>query len=83
MMLTLYSFLTIVEPRYQRYAAKLAPQPPAPEKRLELCAVCAWCLTIAMFWFGWTGNYPSVHWMSPILAGGLIGVGVLGMFVSL
>jgi len=60
----------------------MAPEPPRPEKRLELCIISGWALVIAMFWFGWT-SYSSIHWISPVLAGGLIGVGVLGMFVSL
>jgi hypothetical protein len=75
-------FITIIEPRYLKYAHKLAPQQPQPEKRLELCIISGWTLVVAMFWFGWT-SYPSIHWISPVLAGGLIGFSVLGMFVSL
>lgn len=80
--LTGASFVTIIEPRYLKYAHKLAPQMPQPEKRLELCIISGWTLVIAMFWFGWT-SYSSIHWISPVLAGGLIGFSVLGMFVSL
>jgi hypothetical protein len=72
----------VIEPRYLKYAHKLAPQAPQPEKRLELCIISGWTLVVAMFWFGWT-SYPSIHWISPVLAGGLIGFSVLGMFVSL
>jgi hypothetical protein len=36
--------------------------------------ISAWALVIAMFWFAWT-SYASIHWISPVLAGGLIGVG--------
>ncbi|ORX38301.1 hypothetical protein BD324DRAFT_655675 [Kockovaella imperatae] len=75
-------FMTVIEPRYQRHAARMAPQPPKPEKRLEMSILSAWALVIALFWFGWT-SYASIHWISPVLAGGLIGVGVLGMFVSM
>jgi hypothetical protein len=75
-------FITVIEPRYLKYAHKLAPQQPQPEKRLELCIISGWTLVVAMFWFGWT-SYPSIHWISPVLAGGLIGFSVLGMFVSL
>lgn len=77
------SYITLVEPRYQRHAAKMAPLPPKPEMRLELSAITAWCLVIAMFWFGWTGAYESIHWISPVLAAGLLGIGILGMFVTL
>ncbi|WRT68612.1 uncharacterized protein IL334_005590 [Kwoniella shivajii] len=75
-------FMTVIEPRYQRHAKKMAPAPPSPEKRLELCIISGWSLVIAMFWFGWT-SYSSIHWISPVMAGGLLGVAVLGMFVSL
>ncbi|WVQ95147.1 hypothetical protein IAU59_002241 [Kwoniella sp. CBS 9459] len=75
-------FMTVIEPRFQRHAKAVAPLPPKPEKRLELCVISGWSLVIAMFWFGWT-SYSSIHWISPVIAGGLIGVGTLGMFVSL
>jgi hypothetical protein len=73
--------MTIVEPRFQRHVKKIAPAPHKPEMRLEMCVVSGWALVIAMFWFGWT-SYSSIHWISPVLAGGLLGMGVLGMFVS-
>ncbi|OCF32686.1 polyamine transporter 1 [Kwoniella heveanensis BCC8398] len=75
-------FMTVIEPRFQRHAKAVAPLPPKPEMRLELCVISGWSLVIAMFWFGWT-SYSSIHWISPVIAGGLIGVGTLGMFVSL
>ena len=74
--------MTVIEPRFQRHAKKMAPLPPKPEMRLEMCVISGWSMVIAMFWFGWT-SYPSIHWISPVLAGGLLGVSVLGMFVSL
>nr|ODN86187.1 polyamine transporter 1 [Cryptococcus depauperatus CBS 7841] len=75
-------FTTVIEPRFLRHAKERAPAPPIPEKRLELCVISGVSLVIAMFWFGWT-SYSSIHWISPVLAGGLIGVAALGMFVSL
>jgi multidrug resistance protein len=75
-------FMTVIERRYQAHARRIAPDPVPPEKRLEMCAVTGWLLVIAMFWFGWT-SYASIHWISPVLAGALIGVSALGMFLSL
>ncbi|KAL1405775.1 hypothetical protein Q8F55_007448 [Vanrija albida] len=75
-------YIVVIDARYRKYLASIAPTPPAPEKRLELCMGCAWLLVIAMFWFGWTA-YPSIHWISPVLAGGLMGISVFGLFVSL
>ncbi|KAK4684849.1 MFS transporter, DHA1 family, multidrug resistance protein, partial [Tremellales sp. Uapishka_1] len=75
-------FLVIIEPRYQRHSKKVAPEMPRPEKRLELCIIAGWCMVVALFWFGWT-SYASISWVSPMLAGGLLGVAILGIFVSL
>ncbi|WVQ72020.1 hypothetical protein IAR50_001564 [Cryptococcus sp. DSM 104548] len=75
-------FITVFEPRYQKAAHKRAPAPPKPETRLEFCVISGVCLFVSMFWFGWTA-YPSIHWISPILAAWLLGIGTLGLFVSL
>ena len=34
-----------------------------PEWRLPLAAFGAVIFTIGLLWFGWTGNYESVHWV--------------------
>ncbi|TYJ53522.1 hypothetical protein B9479_005853 [Cryptococcus floricola] len=75
-------FITVIEPRFQRHVKAMAPAPPRPEKRLELCVISGVSMVIALFWFGWT-SYSSIHWMVPVLAGAFIGIGTLGMFVSL
>lgn len=75
------SFMTVIEPRYQRHVATVAPMSPKPEMRLELSVIAAWCMTIAMFWFGWT-SYNSIHWISPMFAAVLLGFGVLGALDS-
>ncbi|ODN90718.1 polyamine transporter 1 [Cryptococcus wingfieldii CBS 7118] len=75
-------FITVFEPRYQKAALKRTPAPPTPETRLEFCVISGVSLFVAMFWFGWTA-YPSIHWISPVLAAGLLGIGTLGLFVSL
>lgn len=74
--------MTFFEPRFQRHAQNLKPDPPIPERRLELATMAAWVLVVAMFWFAWT-SYASIHWISPMLAGGAIGLGILGINISL
>jgi hypothetical protein len=74
--------MTVFEPRFQKHAMIQKPCPPVPEKRLELATVAAWILVVAMFWFAWT-SYASIHWVSPMLAGGAIGLGILGINISL
>lgn len=40
---------------------------PVPESRLRPAPIAAFCIPIAMFGFGWTGQYESVHWIVPII----------------
>lgn len=56
---------------------------PIPEWRLPLAAVGAVVFTIGLFWFGWSGQYESVHWIVPTIAGVFIGFGLLGIFMQL
>lgn len=74
--------MMVVEPRYLRHVEAIAPRPVKPEKRLELAVLCSFSLVISMFWFGWTSG-PEIHWISPVLALVLLGVAMLGLFVSL
>ncbi|KAG9695006.1 MFS transporter, partial [Aureobasidium melanogenum] len=65
---------------YTASAAKhggLAP----PESRLIIGMVGSVALPIGMFWFAWT-NGPSVHWISPIMAGAPFGFGLTTVFLS-
>ena len=80
--LLIFSFMTVIEPRYLRHVAAIAPQAVKPEKRLELSIICSCSLVISMFWFAWTSG-PDVHWVSPLLAMILLGTAILGLFVSL
>ncbi|KAL2832499.1 bicyclomycin resistance protein [Aspergillus cavernicola] len=65
------------------YAKKLADNHnvPIPEWRLFPATVGAPVFTIGIFWFGWTGFMPSIHWMAPMAAGVFIGFGVLCIFL--
>ncbi|CAG8947184.1 unnamed protein product [Penicillium salamii] len=46
-----------------------------PEGQLPPAMVGSICLPVSLFWFGWTGNFASVHWISPIAASALFSVG--------
>ncbi|RMZ39521.1 caffeine resistance protein 5 [Aspergillus flavus] len=46
-----------------------------PEYELPPACVGSICLPVSLFWFGWTGNFGSVHWIAPIAAAGLFSVG--------
>ncbi|KAJ5289037.1 hypothetical protein N7478_002067 [Penicillium angulare] len=47
----------------------------APEWQMPPACVGAFALPISLFWFGWTGNFASVHWIVPIIASMLFAVG--------
>lgn len=81
-MVTTILYMLFVDPRYNKHVQHYHPDPVPPEKRLEMCIFTSWALVIAMFWFGWSAK-PEIHWMSCVFAGGLIGVGALGMFLCL
>jgi DHA1 family multidrug resistance protein-like MFS transporter len=54
------------EPRYNR-KLKENNNIPVPEQRLLPMMVGAVIFPVGLFWFAWTGNYPSIHCKSPIL----------------
>jgi hypothetical protein len=56
---------------------------PPPEERLYGAMVAGPCLVIGVFLFGWTGQYPSVHWVAPAFGMVLVGISVSLIFVSL
>lgn len=71
-----------IQPAWRRkYAAN--NQVVVPEWRLPLSIVGAVSFTIGLFWFAWTGNYESVHWIVPTLSGLMTGFGLLAIFMML
>ncbi|THC95884.1 hypothetical protein EYZ11_004615 [Aspergillus tanneri] len=46
-----------------------------PEKQLPPACVGCFALPISLFWFGWTGNFESVHWIVPIVGSMFFSVG--------
>lgn len=53
-----------------------------PEWRLPYAAAGGVAFTIGLFFFGWTGNYRSVHWIVPTLSGLFTGFGILAIFMQ-
>ncbi|GAB1196244.1 hypothetical protein APSETT444_005513 [Aspergillus pseudonomiae] len=50
--------------------------------RLPVSCIAGPCLTISLFWLGWTAN-RNIHWIAPVLSGILFGVGYQMIFISL
>jgi DHA1 family multidrug resistance protein-like MFS transporter len=55
----------------------------SPEEHLPPACFGAVCLPISLFWFGWTGNFSSIHWIVPIIASGLFAIGGYLIFNSI
>lgn len=53
-----------------------------PEARLYPMIGSGIVFPIGILWFCWTGNYPQkVHWAAPMVGGGFIGFGLIGIFL--
>ncbi|KHN98939.1 Major facilitator superfamily domain, general substrate transporter [Metarhizium album ARSEF 1941] len=53
-----------------------------PEDRLPLAMVGGVGFAAAMFWFAWTAEFNSVHWIVPTIAGSLLSTFMLLIFVA-
>ncbi|KIW09985.1 hypothetical protein PV08_11761 [Exophiala spinifera] len=60
----------------------LAGIPRQPEDRLPVAMFGGIGFAITMFWFGWTGQYNSIHWIVPTIAGACLGCMIMLIFVG-
>ncbi|KAL2156838.1 hypothetical protein VTH06DRAFT_4215 [Thermothelomyces fergusii] len=69
------------QPWYQR---KLAANGgvPVPEWRLPSVIAGGVAFAAGLFWFGWSGYRPDVHWIVPTLSGLLSGFGLASIFLQ-
>ncbi|CAK5264537.1 unnamed protein product [Mycena citricolor] len=74
--------IIVFNPRYEKKVAELAPAPVPPEFRLEMTLLAAPLYAISFFWFGWT-SYPSISLWAPMMSGGIMGLAINGIFLSL
>lgn len=52
-----------------------------PETRLLQCMPGALAIPLSQFWFAWT-NYPSIHWVVPIIGTAPFGFGVILIYLG-
>ncbi|KAL5333128.1 major facilitator superfamily domain-containing protein [Aspergillus crustosus] len=69
---------------YNSYTRKLEANNgvPVPEWRLPPCIAGGVAFAVGLFWFGWTGFSPSIHWMAPTASGVLVGFGLTSIFMQ-
>lgn len=68
--------------KYIELFNKTFPQRPAPEVRLQMCAVGGPLFAVGFFWLGWT-CYRSISFWVPMLSGFLVGFGLVFVFQGL
>jgi DHA1 family multidrug resistance protein-like MFS transporter len=61
-----------IEAGYQRRA----------EDRLPLAMVGGAMLAVTMFWFAWTAEFDSIHWIVPTIAGTFLATSIVLIFTS-
>lgn len=66
--------------RYVRAASRHGGIAP-PEARLIPAMAGAIAIPLGLFWFAWT-NYPSIHWISSVMAGAPFGFGMVLVFLA-
>ncbi|KAJ6519702.1 major facilitator superfamily domain-containing protein [Mycena sanguinolenta] len=74
--------VVVFNPRYEKEAARLAPEPVPPEFRLEMALIAAPLYVVAFFWFGWT-SFPSISLWAPLMSGYILGFAINWIFLSL
>ncbi|KAL4981219.1 major facilitator superfamily domain-containing protein [Aspergillus desertorum] len=69
---------------YKSYSRKLIANNnvPVPEWRLPPCIAGGIAFAGGLFWFGWTGFSPSIHWMAPTASGLFVGFGLTSIFMQ-
>ncbi|KAI7217711.1 MFS transporter [Hortaea werneckii] len=53
-----------------------------PEDRLSVAMIGGILFPVTMFWFAWTGQYNSIHWIVPTIAGVFLSSSILLIFVA-
>ena len=53
-----------------------------PEDRLFMGMIGGVGFAVSMFWFGWSAEFNSVHWIVPTLAGVFLSASIMLIFVS-
>jgi DHA1 family multidrug resistance protein-like MFS transporter len=53
-----------------------------PEDRMIVAMIGGILFPITMFWFAWTAEYNSIHWIVPTIAGVFLSTSILLIFVS-
>jgi DHA1 family multidrug resistance protein-like MFS transporter len=74
-------YIILQQPAYNR-KLKANNNIPVPEWRLPPVMIGGVAFAAGLFWFGWSGYKPTIHWIVPTLSGLLTGFGLLAIFLQ-
>ncbi|KAL4787028.1 major facilitator superfamily domain-containing protein [Aspergillus varians] len=74
-------YILCLQSSYKRKIAANDGQP-IPEWRLPPAIIGSVAFSAGLFWFGWSGYRPDVHWMAPVASGVLTGFGIFCIFLQ-
>jgi MFS transporter, DHA1 family, multidrug resistance protein len=66
----------------QRDQKKDSDREPVPEDRLPGSMAGGVLFAVSIFWFSWTAEYNSIHWIVPTIAGAVLAMSILLIFVT-
>lgn len=75
-------FIYFLSVREKRKRVTASHHPKTPEDRLPAAMVGGILFAITIFWFAWTAEFVSIHWIVPTLAGTFLAASILLIFVS-
>lgn len=67
--------------RHLNYLADTKGRVSTPEDRLPPVMIGGFSFVIGIFWLGWTGDYPLIHWICPTIGAFFVGNGLMSIFL--
>ncbi|QPC77518.1 hypothetical protein HYE68_008270 [Fusarium pseudograminearum] len=75
-------FIVLIDSHIRKKKIEKGGKQMEPEDRLPLAMVGGVAFAITMFWFAWSAEYNSIHWIVPTIAGTLLATSLMLIFVA-
>ncbi|KAJ4124972.1 hypothetical protein NW768_009313 [Fusarium equiseti] len=74
--------VVLIDTRIRKKKIEQGGKEMEPEDRLPLAMIGGVGFAVTMFWFAWTAEYNSIHWIVPTIAGTLLATSLMLIFVA-
>ncbi|CZR43163.1 uncharacterized protein FPRO_07921 [Fusarium proliferatum ET1] len=74
--------IVLIDTRIRKKKIENGDKQMEPEDRLPLAMIGGVGFAVTMFWFAWTAEYNSIHWIVPTLAGTFLATSLMLIFVA-